>query len=125
MNTVAVYGSLRSGMGNHVLLEHVQEHKTGVIAGYDMYSCGGFPAIVPAKDGAVAVEVYEVDDATLRRLDQLEGYSNGYNGFYDRTTERVVLDDGDVAEAYVYFMHEAPSSIRVESGDWKEFKNKY
>lgn len=122
MNTVAVYGSLRSGMGNHVLLEHVQDHKVGHVLGYDMYSCGGFPALVPSRYGVATVEVYEVDDATLRRLDQLEGYSNGYQGFYDRTTENIVLEGGGAVQAYVYFMHEAPSSVHVESGDWVKFK---
>ena len=122
MHKVAVYGSLRKGMGNHVLLKHVDTHRSGIINGYEMYSCGGFPAIVQSDHGYVKVEVYEVDDKTLQRLDALEGYTGGYNGFYDRAEERVVYEDGEVDDVLVYYMHNPPSDIQVESGDWVEFR---
>lgn len=66
-HTVAVYGSLRQGLGNHRLLMHVPKFKQGwTMTDFTMYSLGGFPAIVPDKAGKpVVVEVYEVDDATF------------------------------------------------------------
>lgn len=127
-HTVAVYGSLRQGLGNHRLLAHVPEFKEGkTVQPFIMYSMGGFPAIVDGGDSGVVVEVYEVDDDTLQRLNQLEGYSGeyGYQGFYDRKVVDVELDSGDEVQAHIYYFHEAPNNSVVDTGDWKEYTSKY
>ena len=121
MHNVAVYGSLRKGLGNHRLLEHVKVFDKGVTCvPYDMYSLGGFPAITHGGVKGVVVEVYRVDDETMQRLDNLEGYPH----FYDREEVEVALVDSDEdVTAWVYFMHEAPRSDEylVQGNDWKEF----
>ena len=119
MNKVAVYGSLRKGFGNHVLLEHVESHKKGktVDVPFTMYHLGGFPAIVQDADGgAVVVEVYDVDDATFARLDRLEGYPS----FYDRMEVDVDLEDGSTDTAWIYFHTDTPTyhSGTVHNNDW-------
>lgn len=123
--SVAVYGSLRQGLGNHRLLEHVTRFKKGLtIPEFIMYSLGGFPAIVPGPGGPVTVEVYEVDASTFRRLDGLEGYPN----FYDRKVVEVQVEDGSVQEAWIYFMHEDNHYIGnevVTSNDWLAYKDSY
>ena len=107
LTNVFVYGSLKQGFGNHVLLDHVEKFKDAVIKGWNMYSLCAYPAIVPAGDDReVTGEVYQVDDATLEELNWLEGYGSekGYTGFYDRT--EVTTEEGDTC--FVYFFHDAP-----------------
>ncbi len=116
---VAVYGSLRCGLGNHRLLQTAVRQDDGCIRdGFRMVSLGGFPALL--KDGEhhpITVEVYEVDTETrARNLDMLEGYPS----FYDR--ELVTLIDG--RECWVYFINGGRYSHHepVLTGDWKQFK---
>lgn len=114
---VAVYGSLRQGMGNHRLLEHGEATKlsTEHISGFLMYSMGGFPYIRPATtEDLIVVEVYKVDASTMRSLDRLEGYPS----FYDRK-----LVPTSKGEAWVYFIDEEPRGREpVVSGDWVKFR---
>lgn len=116
MELVAVYGTLKQGFGNHVVLgdaaEFMGEEK---LSNWAMYSYGHFPFIVPTNDcdDTVHVEVYAIPN--LKRTDRLEGYDNGYQGFYDR--KKVETTFGD---AWIYFFPEMPDSSypRVESGVW-------
>lgn len=114
---VAVYGSLRKGLGNHALLSSAIQDKAAryrfmwnSTVNCKMYSLGGFPALVPTPDlHRVTFEVYHVNQATLKRLDGLEGYPT----FYDRT--QIMINDN---LCWVYFHHKAPSDEVVEHGDW-------
>jgi gamma-glutamylcyclotransferase (GGCT)/AIG2-like uncharacterized protein YtfP len=115
---VAVYGSLRQGFGNHQrFLSHLKPLGLDLIEGWDMYSLGAFPAIVGGS-GAVVVEVYDVDDNTLRMLDGLEGFPHFYNRSQVST---------EYGEAWVYHFNEdwsgrANYHHKVESGDWRDYK---
>lgn len=95
---VAVYGSLKSGHGNHGLLKGSIHVGNKVVEGFDMFGLGSFPGIKPKEGGKIFVEVYEVDDTTLERLDWLEGYSPDETriSLYDRQ----VLPSGEFI--YVY-----------------------
>jgi len=108
---VAVYGSLRRGMGNDGLLSGSELLGTTGVEGFEMYSLGAFPACVPTDgEEMVQVEVYEVDMGTLESLDMLEGYPN----FYDRQRVSTVF-----GEAFMYFMHQEPEGQpKVIGGDW-------
>lgn len=117
LTNVFVYGTLKAGKLNHRIIEGNDFLGEDYIQGFDLFCGGGFPWIVPseASDTLVKGEVYEVDDETLERLDRLEGYSNGYTGFYDRT--EVVTTEGKTV--LVYFMHDNSRNGRpVPSGDW-------
>jgi gamma-glutamylcyclotransferase (GGCT)/AIG2-like uncharacterized protein YtfP len=115
MNKVAVYGSLRQGFGNNRWLADSKYLTTEVTSpDYEMYSLGGFPFIMPDGKTAITIEVYEVDEQVMNRLDQLEGYPT----FYDR--KQIETTQGD---AWIYFMYSRYRGAElVESGDWKEFK---
>lgn len=117
MTKVFVYGTLKRGWGNSRLIPEDLTPTPDSIRGYTMYHMGGFPGIVntPETSRMVVGEVFEVDDATLRRLDSLEGYrGEGEHNFYER--ERVVTDNGE--ECLVYVQSSAPSDSVVESGEW-------
>ena len=118
---VAVYGSLRSGLGNHrVIRQDTVRQADGIIEGmFSMYSLGAFPALaLSAAPTDIVVEVYEVaDKAQAQSLDWLEGYPS----FYDRKV--VTLADG--RECWVYFIHNLEQHQGLVScGDWKSFKEK-
>lgn len=120
-NLIAVYGSLRKGLGNHRLLENANylgEFKSEPI--YNLHSLGGFPGLKNGGNTAVVMEVYEVDEPTARRVDQLEGYdpNSNDNTFYDK--EMIETPYGE-AGVYLYVRNLEPESI-VESGDWRQFR---
>lgn len=117
MNKVAVYGSLRKGLGNHRVLGESKLIGKEWIPNYEMFSLGSFPGIRDGK-GAIYVEIYEVDSDTLERLDTLEGYhaKNSVNNFYDK--EEVSTKFGD-ALIYTLQGERYKRSPIVSSGNWK------
>jgi gamma-glutamylcyclotransferase (GGCT)/AIG2-like uncharacterized protein YtfP len=90
-----------------------------------LFDLGLYPAAVPAPDGHVWGEVYEMAGAAavLRALDEIEGYSEDHpdRSLYVRQETDVVLPDGTVALASVYF-YNAPlgRATRIHSGDYLE-----
>jgi gamma-glutamylcyclotransferase (GGCT)/AIG2-like uncharacterized protein YtfP len=75
---VAVYGSLKKGFGNHGLLSDSKFIDKGcTFPNYKLISMGSYPAALVGKK-SLAVEIYEVSQKTLERLDQLEGHPSFY-----------------------------------------------
>ena len=123
MTKVAVYGSLRQGMGNHSLLAGQQLVScTMTKEPFVMYTLGGFPMIslYGKKVSPITVEVYDVDEACLERLNRLEGfYGKGDRNFYDRSE----IETADGLTALIYHIEDRTMSDDriVESGDWVEY----
>jgi gamma-glutamylcyclotransferase (GGCT)/AIG2-like uncharacterized protein YtfP len=119
---VAVYGSLREGLGNHVCLTEYGAEKLGVhvleeTEGYRMVSLGGFPAVLPADDALqtpITIEVYRVNDQCLQILDSLEGHPDWYR------RERV---ETPWKKAWMYVMQDSDYADHnpVDSGDWLDY----
>lgn len=109
---VFVYGSLLKGLGNHPLLERSRlvQAEARTPPAYTLHDLGGFPAMVAGGSTSVVGEVYEVDGATLERLDRLEGHPR----FYMRT--RIRLADGCRVSTYLLRQCERPV---IPSGDWR------
>lgn len=80
---------------------------------YQLVDLGGYPGLVDGGRTQVHGEVYSVDDATLSRLDDLEGHP----GYYER--QRLRLADGREVQAYVLPAAEAVGCPRIASGDWR------
>lgn len=104
MIPVFVYGTLKHGFGNHVLLQHSDFIDDAILENYEMrYSHGtyGFPVIFKnetTKGQIVVGEVYLVDKTTLYALDQLE-----HNGtMYNRKLVTIELADGKKMKSHVY-----------------------
>lgn len=122
---IAVYGSLRKGFHNHRLLEN----ESCVFIGegftrpeYTLFPIASFPGIKKNGTTAVKVEVYEVKEDYLPRIDALEGYSeNREPTFYDRKSIPVKMLDGDEVEVFVYEYVDENENPIIESGDWKDF----
>jgi gamma-glutamylcyclotransferase (GGCT)/AIG2-like uncharacterized protein YtfP len=90
-----------------------------------LFDLGIYPAAVPATDGRVWGEVYEMlsPASVLPVLDDLEGYRAGEPeaSLYTRVKTPVTLESGQVVDAWAYF-YNAPlgGAVRIESGDYLE-----
>jgi gamma-glutamylcyclotransferase (GGCT)/AIG2-like uncharacterized protein YtfP len=103
---VFVYGTLKSGFGNHYLLEGSTFKGPASVSGR-LY-VNGLPYFKRGC-GIVKGELYLVDDLTLRRLDILEGYreQNPETSFYNRVRVEwqyghLPDDDTGGGEAWAY-----------------------
>jgi gamma-glutamylcyclotransferase (GGCT)/AIG2-like uncharacterized protein YtfP len=72
---VGVYGTLKKGYPNHRYLNQSKLVDEGWIDGVQLYDLGPFPAAVKGGENPVYVEVYEVNEDTLPRIDHLEGFN--------------------------------------------------
>lgn len=111
---VFVYGTLMRG-------EHHHESLAGgrflgpaeTLPQYDLVQIDYYPALVPGGTGKVMGELYQVDDATLQRLDELEEVP----AYYVR--ERIELVDGRSAFAYLLPRERAGHGTVIDSGDFR------
>jgi len=88
---VFVYGTLKKGINNHHLLATAQYVGEAYTVDTFKMRCVGFPVITPSDDGLpVFGEVYDVDEDTSKRLDQLEAEGH----MYDRKEVGVVFPKG-------------------------------
>lgn len=90
-----------------------------------LFDLGIYPAAVPACEGLVWGEVYEMADpaAVLAALDEIEGYrpEDPDRSLYVRNQVAVTLPDCTLEQAWVYF-YNAPlgQAQRIPSGDYLE-----
>lgn len=115
---VAVYGSLRKGEYNFERFkdsfgDQVKVLETQItVPGFNLYSLGPYPA-VQRGEGAVVVDILEVEGQALKSMDSME-LGAGYD------IDKVTLPNGEEARIYVY-----PSSVslthQVTDGDWSNF----
>ncbi len=91
-----------------------------------LFDLGIYPAAVPAPDGKVWGEVYEMLEpgGVLRALDEIEGFcaEEPEASLYTRRETLITLDDGSAAVGWVYF-YNAPlgRAERIPSGDYLEY----
>ena len=110
---VAVYGSLKKGYGNHVLLENSKYLGcTDTYPEWTMYGMGGFPCICMGGETPIHIEVYDVDEGTFQDLDMLEGYPNFYNRL------RTPTKFGDAWIYYIKDESEVDHLPIIEHGVW-------
>ncbi len=124
---VFFYGTLMTPLRKAGRLR-IDEHLTLVGRGSmaaALFDVGIYPAAVPATEGKVWGEVYEVSHpfVVLRALDELEGSrpEEPETSLYNRKLTPVTLDDGRLVLAWAYF-YNAPlgRAERIESGDYLE-----
>lgn len=120
-NIIAVYGSLREGLGNHrIIADATFLGEITTTPTYSLFSLGGFPGLKRTGSTAVVMEVYEVSDEVLTRVNRLEGYDpdREVNNFYDRFEIETIY-----GTAYCYeYVPGVEALVEVEEGDWKAFK---
>ena len=99
MTRLFVYGTLKRGRRNHLLL--AAQHFLGparTAPGFRLYDLGRYPGMVADTAGnAVTGELWLVSDECLAALDAFEGTDTG---LYRRMM--VTLEDGTTAACYLY-----------------------
>jgi len=124
---VFFYGTLMAGFDRRRragIDDRMRYIGRGAIQGA-LFDLGLYPAAVPAGEGRVWGEVYEMSDAAtvLAALDEIEGYRHDDpdRSLYTRSKASVTLPDGSAAQAWVYF-YNAPlgKAPRIASGDYLE-----
>ena len=102
-NVVAVYGTLRYGCNNYQAYLKGKSIYVGEGTTQDKHPLvvSGLPYLSPIKGVGhnVVVDVFKVDDNTFADLDRLESHPN----WYVREKTNIVMDDGSVMSAWVYF----------------------
>ncbi len=114
-----VYGTLERGCSNH---RHLADQKfigaARTVPGYRLFDLGGYPGLVEhfADREGVTGEVWSVDAAALRRLDDFEGVAEG---LYRRERMPLLAPFADQKiEAYIFAQ---PTAGRRPLGPtWRE-----
>lgn len=90
-----------------------------------LFDLGIYPAAVPASEGRVWGEVYEMlnPPVVLEALDEIEGYraDEPDASLYTRVRTPVTIEGGQIVDAWAYF-YNAPlgGAQRIVSGDYLE-----
>lgn len=112
-HVVAVYGTLKSGHGNHDrLMGKAKFLGTGeTFTKYPMV-VSGIPYLIDraGKGHHVKVEVYRVTTEELRKLDILEGHPD----WYVRTALTIKMDKGSTLTAWVYMIPDERSHTHMD-----------
>jgi gamma-glutamylcyclotransferase (GGCT)/AIG2-like uncharacterized protein YtfP len=117
---VFVYGTLMSGFGNNKLLKDSRLVEVGTTEEEFTLVANSIPYLLDEEGKSyVSGEIYEVDESTLKSIDQLEGSPN----WYARKIISVVTELGDKIQAWAYFMPKSKVSNAkvVESGSYREY----
>lgn len=103
---------MKSGYHNHYLLEGSEFLCKGSIKG-TLYNFG-LPGYKRAGDYTVHGQLYRVNDATLARLDRLEGYyeQTPEKSLYNRVSTTVTAVEGQWS-AYVYEINYDTDNVEV------------
>lgn len=120
MGHVFVYGTLRRGDDNDINRQHPPPRFVGgaEIAG-TMYHLGGYPGVVLGGAGVVQGEVYAIEPALERRLDEIEElYPQQTDEYFKRIVAVVV--GGDTLDCIVYEINPRYTAGKpaIASGDW-------
>lgn len=108
MHKVFVYGTLKRGFGNNVLLRnsrYIGDFVSPPI--FEMFAVGqhgGFPLLTEGEYNILG-EIWEVDDETLRRLDGLEGVPHMYR------REKFFVDE-TIGDVFYYHWNRNPPKYK-------------
>lgn len=83
-----------------------------------LYDFGAYPGLLLAgTDSSVVGEVYEIDDATLHALDELEAASH----YLRRQVEIALSDRSEPCWVYVFDPQFYAPQVLIATGDWIEY----
>jgi gamma-glutamylcyclotransferase (GGCT)/AIG2-like uncharacterized protein YtfP len=85
-----------------------------------MLDFGGYPMIFESgNDNLIKVEIYRVDDYTLKQIDRLEEYYS--EGSADNLYSRQTVESLSGIRGFIYTggnIYDNKNSDIIESGDW-------
>lgn len=113
---LAVYGTLKENFPNYFYYLNPQKpiFRGLVHIPYKMYSNGSFPLLFPSEEvHPIHLEIFEVDEKILLRIDRLEGVPVHYNRI------KIHIEEVD-AEVFLYVVaNREPSGELIEDGIFK------
>lgn len=114
MLNLFVYGTLKKGFSNHHYLKNSQYIAAATTSEQHQMYQSGIPFVIKNKGTSpIHGEVYKIDNETLKRIDMLEGHPHCYK----REIIRIILDNGNETEAWIYFYPQKPAnSILIKNG---------
>lgn len=109
------YGSLRKGEYNYERFveifgkENFVYKETKTIKGFELYSLGAYPVIIPNPNSEIVVDEFELSQEAHKSVKTME-LGAGY-------TETIIN------ESSIYYMDQPPHyhKGKVESGDWSKY----
>ncbi|WP_019155662.1 gamma-glutamylcyclotransferase [Robertmurraya massiliosenegalensis] len=118
---VFVYGTLRKHEENYALLESAVPIAEQAWTYGELFDTGyGYPAMKRSERGKVYGELYEVDLATLSKLDNLEDYeANREDNLYERVEAQIFTDKGMYSGLVYVEKQKGLCKERISHGDWK------
>lgn len=125
---VFVYGTLRKDARAQLLSPLCRGwifRGYGSVAG-ELYDFGAYPGAVPSAlpEARIVGELYELPDAAtlLPSVDDYEGcgVSDEPPHEFERELVEVDMEDGGVAQAWIYWYRPDPMGRRLDSGDYLE-----
>jgi len=132
VNRVFVYGTLMRGFRNYerFLEGRISRVVPGRTYGELYHLPEGYPALLKGN-GSVEGEIMEpVDEALLRNLDRLEGYTEGRaKNLYIRFIDNIMTETGEEVPCWVYFYenerYAREKGTPVPDGNWRKFMEKW
>jgi len=122
---IFVYGTLKVGGYYASNFDNVRiDVKRAMVPG-KIYDGAGYPRLRLDDDEKLVygeLHTYEEGDDVLHLMDQIEGYQpKGNNNLYNRKKVKVLLENGESEEAYVYeYASDLSGRAKVvESGKWE------
>jgi len=122
---ISVYGTLRTGYGNHGVLGNSKLIGAGWTKNKYKLTANGIPFVNPNEQvSKIRVEVYSVTPDQLPTVDRLEGYDprDHEGSWYKRTPIEITLDTGEDVKASIYFGENEGKTL-IESGDYADYRN--
>lgn len=131
MQTVFVYGTLRAGEVNDISEAAARNDVaapnrlgTATVRGH-LFDFGAYPGLVVDDAGVDVVgDVYEIDDALVAVLDEIEAV---YPGVEDRFIASEVMVKVDDTVVNCRFYPVVPSAVKglpeIRSGDWIAYRS--
>jgi len=129
-----VYGTLRHGESNYPLLRgRTTQEEPAYVLGYDLYSLGAFPMILPSTHAQARLEGELMHVApflyasTVAQLDQLEDYQphDLASSWYIRVLVTAHLHTGGECQAWLYVGQPQflpANALPIPHGDWVKFR---
>lgn len=113
---VAVYGTLRQGQPNAWLMSDAKFIGFDHLPAISLYDLSVFPAAIESGEDDLTVEIYQINESLLRRLDQLEGFkpTKQKDSYFVRK-----LMPTAYGKAWLYlFNRSIKLKPKIASGDW-------
>lgn len=115
------YGTLRKGFHNNRLVGNSKYVGQGLTEKkYTMYARGIPYVVKDIPTSKIILDIYEVNDNTLRNLDSLEGHPRWYC-----REEAPVNINGEIKNVWIYFMPNTPNLSQLPILTTGDFNEKY